>query len=519
MSDSSFTQPQNRDGPGRPLPQGYSTSHHDTTSPIRGLPQHMRDYRNRDGVNPQMFGNGDSADKQRASQTNSSWPQPPQQPMLIPVLGNQGVPNQGGMIFPANVCPPMLQPMMNNMMPFNMVGMMPQVADGVPIQRKDVKKAKKRRKKAKDKPKRPLSAYNIFFKDEREKILHSLPGDDPRDGGKQEILQETQGKKITWPGKKRPPHGKISFESLAKTIGTSWKALSKDRLTYYKAKAEKDLERYAREMEKYEAKVKLQREENPKKEQEKEDFYDNMDTKDCNEGTLKRSKENSLSSDAVESKKLPTSKNKKHKNQKIKNEPVNESNPNQMMGVYFLPMTYMNQNNNQCGVDMSTARSQSSNNREVRGESRVQNQALQHFADHAYQQVAHSQYDQYQSPQMKQPKLPQHQFNPEPEIMNAYNDHTQVPIAEKGGSHTFSSNSGHHQSFSSFNNSNVDTNMSDNIPNSMNPYHEQPMFGNEFNNYYQRESERPHDASYQSQDFQLNPPDSGMMHQPPHDMG
>lgn len=115
--------------------------------------------------------------------------------------------------------------------------------------RKKKESKKKRKKKPKDCPRRPLSGYNLFFKDERKRILDAIPVNekdrkpkDPRD-------------EITWPGKKRSPHGKIGFENLAKTIGARWKEIDEEQLKYYKDLATKDLHRYAREMKEYEAKL------------------------------------------------------------------------------------------------------------------------------------------------------------------------------------------------------------------------------------------------------------------------
>mmetsp|Transcript_20243 Transcript_20243/g.23448 ORF Transcript_20243/g.23448 Transcript_20243/m.23448 type:complete len:584 (+) Transcript_20243:106-1857(+) len=119
---------------------------------------------------------------------------------------------------------------------------------------KKVKKkqpAKKRRKRSKDRPKRPLSAYNLFFKDERERILKKIPSGDGSTASSKTAKTE-EDEKITWPGKKRPPHGKISFERLAKTIGSRWKELDDTEMDYYKKKANTDLERYASEMKAYE---------------------------------------------------------------------------------------------------------------------------------------------------------------------------------------------------------------------------------------------------------------------------
>lgn len=100
---------------------------------------------------------------------------------------------------------------------------------------------KKIRKKPKDKPKRPLSAYNIFFKEERHRILEEIPESDTNN------KTGEKGGRI----RKKRPHGKIGFESLAKTIGQRWQDLGPGQVEYYKEKAQEDTQRHKKEMEKY----------------------------------------------------------------------------------------------------------------------------------------------------------------------------------------------------------------------------------------------------------------------------
>lgn len=98
---------------------------------------------------------------------------------------------------------------------------------------------KKRKKDIRDKPKRPLSAYNIFFKEERNRILENIPDADAK-------VPAASSRK-----RKKRPHGKIGFESLAKAIGQRWQSLSVDELAIYKEKAQQDMKRYKAEMEVY----------------------------------------------------------------------------------------------------------------------------------------------------------------------------------------------------------------------------------------------------------------------------
>jgi hypothetical protein len=107
-------------------------------------------------------------------------------------------------------------------------------------QRNHVKKAKS------DKPPRPLSAYNFFFKEQRQKLLEGIPS-----------KAETDGEATSAPRRrnKNParekPHGKISFESLAKTIGEQWETIKNepDQKRYYQDLADQDKLRYNAQLE------------------------------------------------------------------------------------------------------------------------------------------------------------------------------------------------------------------------------------------------------------------------------
>jgi HMG-box domain len=106
-------------------------------------------------------------------------------------------------------------------------------------------KRKHRKLKSKDTPKRPLSAYNLFFKDERAKILSEIPEGDKA----VHFLKKSRARR-------RIPHGKIGFESLAKEIGQRWHSLDPLRVEYYKKLASQDMKRYLREMEDFRKKTK-----------------------------------------------------------------------------------------------------------------------------------------------------------------------------------------------------------------------------------------------------------------------
>ena len=94
-----------------------------------------------------------------------------------------------------------------------------------------VHKKKKTWKKPADKPKRPLSAYNLFFQHERNRIV----GDSPAgaDGNKR---------------KHRKSHGKIGFESLAKTIADKWKTLDKASKRPFEQQAKREKAIYAKKL-------------------------------------------------------------------------------------------------------------------------------------------------------------------------------------------------------------------------------------------------------------------------------
>ena len=105
-------------------------------------------------------------------------------------------------------------------------------------------------KKLDDKPKRPLSAYNIFFKHERAKLVSDAP-----DVETPVTLESLKVDPTRQPNKRRhrKTHGKIGFADLARTIAEKWKSLDAEQRTVYEACAAKEKERYRKEVSEWKA--------------------------------------------------------------------------------------------------------------------------------------------------------------------------------------------------------------------------------------------------------------------------
>jgi hypothetical protein len=107
-----------------------------------------------------------------------------------------------------------------------------------PIEGEKKKRKRKSWKKPKDKPKRPLSAYNLFFQAERATML-----------GNAAAVADNEKKK---PNKKRvhrKSHGKIGFAEMARIIGGRWKAARDEDKKQFEARADIERKRYEVELE------------------------------------------------------------------------------------------------------------------------------------------------------------------------------------------------------------------------------------------------------------------------------
>jgi hypothetical protein len=117
--------------------------------------------------------------------------------------------------------------------PVKMVTLDQKPVKGVKIEEKK-KRRKKKWTKPKDKPSRPLSAYNLFFQSARANML----GDDAPTAALESLKKRVHCK----------THGKIGFAEMARAIGAKWKALEPEKRKVFEDKAGKEKQRYAVEL-------------------------------------------------------------------------------------------------------------------------------------------------------------------------------------------------------------------------------------------------------------------------------
>ena len=98
-------------------------------------------------------------------------------------------------------------------------------------------------------PLRPLSAYNYFFRDERERVVNpeAAPPLEFSQERAERLLLDHWNQDRTKKRSHRKTHGKISFTDLSKLVSRRWKELSDEGRAFFQTIATADFKRFQAE--------------------------------------------------------------------------------------------------------------------------------------------------------------------------------------------------------------------------------------------------------------------------------
>ena len=116
-----------------------------------------------------------------------------------------------------------------------------------PLPAKKAAKKKPKTKKPKDEPKGFVSAYNFFFKEERERIVKIVQAED----GAISDNKNPESEDYISPEMKQTlkcENGKVRHQEVVKLVGERWRKLNAARHAHYSELAAADKERYRKEM-------------------------------------------------------------------------------------------------------------------------------------------------------------------------------------------------------------------------------------------------------------------------------
>lgn len=134
------------------------------------------------------------------------------------------------------------------------------------VSRDELPKRRHKKKRQDGKPKRPLSAYNFFFRDEREILVSQTQQQQQKESRYRHGNQQLQGQDTSSSGYSQEEQqnmnhdsttsssndSSMSFQAMTKIIGERWKKLNDPELKLkYIQMAKRDSERYAQEMKQF----------------------------------------------------------------------------------------------------------------------------------------------------------------------------------------------------------------------------------------------------------------------------